>query len=211
LIDRVAPNPLKRGSTIKDIPIESDQQSTRKLAELKSFLEKNIKQHEEELTSLRSYLELVDTLLADRSFRKIEIPAAEIDRVKAKSIILQSTANSIPVMTNDGVRIASIVVDHSSLQITPEANMQLDVDSPPLRSFLVGKVLESMCMKDKEAAASGSIQPEAILRYDITQVDGKLMTIHIENYGDERRLLELKNAIRWTFRRMYEKANAKPL
>jgi hypothetical protein len=200
----------KGASTVKKITEGSDQQSTRKLAELKSFLEKNIKQHEEELTSLQSYLEVVDTLLADRSFRKMEIPAAEMGRVKTtKSITPQSVTNSIPVTTNDGVRIASLVVNHSSLHIAPEANMQLDADSPPLRSFLVGKVLESMCMKDKEAAASGSIQPESILRYDITQVDGKLMAIHIENYGDERRLLELQNAIRWTFRRMYEKANAK--
>jgi hypothetical protein len=190
---------------------DPDQQSTRKLAELKSFLEKKIKQNEDELTSLRSYLEVVDTLLADRSFRKIEIPAKQIEQIKiATTATSQSSPNNIPVMTNDGIRIASMLVERRGLHVTPEPDMNLDANSPPLRSFLVGKVLESMQAKDKEAAASGAIQPEAILGYSVEQDGGVLKGIQIENYGDERRLLELKNAIRWTFRRMYEKVTAKP-
>ena len=189
---------------------DPDQQSTRKLAELKSFLEKKIKQNEDELTSLRSYLEVVDTLLADRSFRKIEIPAKQIEQIKTAAATSQPSPNSIPVMTNDGIRIASMLVERRGLHVTPEPDMNLDANSPPLRSFLVGKVLESMQAKDKEAAASGAIQPEAILGYSVEQDGGVLKGIQIENYGDERRLLELKNAIRWTFRRMYEKVTAKP-
>ncbi len=189
---------------------DPDQQSTRKLAELKAFLEKKIKQNEDELTSLRSYLEVVDTLLADRSFRKIEIPAKQIEQIKTAAATSQPSPNNIPVMTNDGIRIASMLVERRGLHVTPEPDMKLDANSPPLRSFLVGKVLESMQAKDKEAAASGAIQPEAILGYSVEQDGGVLKGIQIENYGDERRLLELKNAIRWTFRRMYEKVTAKP-
>jgi hypothetical protein len=103
-----------------------------------------------------------------------------------------------------------MLVERRGLHVTPEPDMKLDANSPPLRSFLVGKVLESMQAKDKEAAASGAIQPEAILGYSVEQDGGVLKGIQIENYGDERRLLELKNAIRWTFRRMYEKVTAKP-
>ena len=190
---------------------DTDQQSTRKLAELKSFLEKNIRQHEQDLISLRSYLEVVDTLLADRSFRRMEIPMKqEAEGLTAAPVAApQPTPNGIPVMTNDGVRVASMVVEAGALHITPEPNLQLDANSPPLRSFLVAKVLESMQAKDKEAAVAGTIQPEAILSYTIEQEGGALKAIHVTNYGDERRLLELKNAIRWTFRRMYEKATAK--
>jgi hypothetical protein len=189
---------------------DTDQQSTRKLAELKSFLEKNIRQHEQDLVSLRSYLEVVDTLLADRSFRRMEIPSKQAEGLTTTAVTApQPTLNSVPVMTNDGVRVASMVVEAGALHITPEPNLRLDANSPPLRSFLVAKVLESMQAKDKEAAVAGTIQPEAILSYTIEQDEGALKAIHVTNYGDERRLLELKNAIRWTFRRMYEKATAK--
>jgi hypothetical protein len=188
---------------------EPDQQSTRKLADLKSFLEKKIKQNEEELASLQSYLEVVDTLLAERSFRKVEIPTSQIEQIRRASVPTLG-ANTIPVTTNDGVRIASMLVEQGRLHVTPESNVKLDANSPPLRSFLVGKVLDSMQAKDKEAAVSGVIPPEAILSYSVEQDGGLLKGITIENYGDERRLLELKNAIRWTFRRMYEKITAKP-
>lgn len=192
---------------------ESDQQSTRKLADLKAFLEKKIKQNEEELAALQSYLEVVDTLLAERSFRKIEIPVSHIEQIRkstASAGVPPLGANSVPVMTNDGVRIASMIVEERRLHVIPESNVRLDANSPPLRSFLIGKVLESMQAKDKEAAVSGTIQPEAILSYSVELDEGMLKAIHVENYGDERRLLELKNAIRWTFRRMYEKITTKP-
>jgi len=192
---------------------ESDQQSTRKLADLKAFLEKKIKQNEEELAALQSYLEVVDTLLAERSFRKIEIPVSQLEQIRkstASAAIPPLGANSVPVMTNDGVRIASMIVEERRLHVIPEPNVRLDANSPPLRSFLIGKVLESMQAKDKEAAVSGTIQPEAILSYAVELDEGMLKAVHVENYGDERRLLELKNAIRWTFRRMYEKIATKP-
>ena len=66
-----------------------------------------------------------------------------------------------------------------------------------------------MQSKDREAAATGAIAPDNILTYNLEQEDGKLKAIHVQNYGDDRRLLELKNAIRWTLRRMYEKTVVK--
>ncbi len=112
-------------------------------------------------------------------------------------------------MTTDGVRIASITIQANDLRVLPEPGINLDSNSPPLRSFLLAKVLEPMQSKDKEAATAGSLQPDNMLTYDVEQEEGRLKSIHVQNYGDDRRLLELKNAIRWTFRRMYEKAGAK--
>jgi hypothetical protein len=171
---------------------------------MKSFLERRIKQQEEEVNYLRSFLEVVDSLLAERSFRRVEIkPAAEPTPRKVEA--MSPAPDSIPIMTTDGVRIASMTVNPHSLQVVPEATVSLDSNSPPLRSFLVAKVLEPMQSKDKEAATTGSLLPDNMLVYDIEQEEGRLKAIMIQNYGDDRRLLELKNAIRWTLRRMYEK------
>jgi hypothetical protein len=171
---------------------------------MKSFLERRIKQQEEEVNYLRSFLEVVDSLLAERSFRRVEIkPAVEPTPRMAEPA--QPAPDSVPIMTTDGVRIASMAVSPHSLQVVPEATVNLDSNSPPLRSFLVAKVLEPMLTKDKEAATAGSLPPDNMLAYDIEQEGGRLKAIVIQNYGDDRRLLELKNAIRWTLRRMYEK------
>jgi hypothetical protein len=185
-----------------------DQQLTKKLAEVKSFLERRIKLQEEEVNSLRSFLEVVDSLLAERSFRQVEI-GPETQAV-AKAIAKPSApSNSIPIMTTSGVAIASIIIDGDGMHVVPDPSVKLDSNSPPLRAFLLGKVLDPMQTKDREAASSGAIPPESILSYDLAQEDGYLTAIHIKNCGDDRRVLELKNAIRWTLRRMYEKIPGK--
>lgn len=186
----------------------SEQELTKKLAEMKSFLERRIKQQEEEVASLRSFVEVVDSLLAERSFRKVEISPAAEQPAQAKAMP-RVPSDSIPIMTTDGVRIASMVSDQGELHVIPEPGLILDSDSPPLRAFLVGKVLDPMQAKDREAAAAGTLPPEKILSYNLEHQDRSLRAIHIQNYGDDRRLLELKNAIRWTLRRMYEKTAAK--
>ena len=173
-----------------------DQQQIKKLAELKSFLENRAKQLEDEMTTLRSFREVIDSLLAERSFRPVELPSPQ-----AKS----GSHKTIPIAATDGTRIGSILIRGNSLEVIPESGLQLDANSPPLRAFLVGKVLEQMQSKDKESATSGAIQPEAMLAYSVNQEGGILKSIQIQNYGDNRRLLELQNAIRWTFRRMHEK------
>ncbi|HXZ90118.1 MAG TPA: hypothetical protein VEG61_03550 [Candidatus Dormibacteraeota bacterium] len=181
-----------------------EQQLTKKLAEMKSFLERRLKQQEEEVNYLRSFLEVVDSLLAERSFRRVEIkPTAEEGMQQTEQP--PPPPDSIPIMTTYGVRIASMSVGPHSLEVIPEASVNLDSNSPPLRSFLVAKVLEPMLNKDKEAAAAGSLLPDNMLTYDVKQEGGRLKAIVVRNYGDDRRLLELKNAIRWTLRRMYEK------
>jgi len=186
----------------------SDQQLTKKLAEMKTFLERRLKQQEEEVTYLRSFLEVIDSLLAERSFRPVEIstPSETVQKPKA---VTKTAPDSIPVMTVDGTRIGSMQVEHGTLHVTAEPDVNLDPDSPPLRSFLLAKVLEPMQAKDKEAASAGTIPPEGILVYNVEQEEGRLKAVHIQNYGDDRRLLELKNAIRWTLRRMYEKTDSK--
>lgn len=186
----------------------SDQQLTRKLAEMKTFLERRIKQQEEEVNYLRSFLEVVDSLLAERSFRPVEI-GTPTEIASSPKIITRTASDSIPIMTVDGVRIGSIQIERDALHVTSEPNVNLDPNSPPLRSFLLAKVLEPMQEKDKEAASAGTVPPEKILTYNLEQEDDRLKAIHVQNYGDDRRLLELKNAIRWTLRRMYEKTGSK--
>ncbi len=186
----------------------SHQELTKKLAEMKSFLERRIRQQEEEVNYLRSFVEVVDSLLAERSFRQVDI-GTPVETAQKPAVVARTPSDNVPIMTADGVRIASVLIEKSALHVVPEPNVTLDSNSPPLRSFLIAKVLEPMQTKDKEAASAGAISPDNILTYNLEQEDDRLKAVHVQNYGDDRRLLELKNAIRWTLRRMYEKTGGK--
>ena len=179
----------------------SDQQenTTKRLAELKSYLEKRVAEHDAEIRSLKSFLETVDNMLAEKSYRRLKLPATEPKTV-AEPLNAPQTIRTI-----SGVHLADIFVEGKDMRVVPSREIRFDANAPPLRSFLVGKVLEPLHVRDEESTRKQEITPDDVLAYDIDKEGSLLKQIHVKNYGDERRLNELKNALRWTFRRMYEK------
>jgi len=61
---------------------ELRERSTKKLAELKAYLEKKVLEDEEEIRTLRSFLEVIDLLLTERSYRRVEVPKTQADDTK---------------------------------------------------------------------------------------------------------------------------------
>ena len=180
----------------------SDQQenATKRLAELKSYLDKKVSEHESELRTLKSFLASVDEMLAEKSYRRVKLPESAINISKTPPENAPQTIRTI-----SGVHLADIFVEGKDMRIVPSREIKFDANAPPLRSFLVGKVLEPLHVKDEEATRKQELTPDDVLAYEIDKEGMVLKQIHVKNYGDERRLNELKNALRWTFRRMYEK------
>ncbi len=170
------------------------------MAELKSYLEKKVSEHETEIRSLKSFLETVDEMLAEKSYRKLKLPEASTQAITEPASNVAQTIRTI-----SGVHLADIFVEGKDMRIVPDKEIKFDASAPPLRSFLVGKVLEPLHVRDEEATRKQELNPDEILAYEIDKEGMLLKQIHVKNYGDERRLNELKNAVRWTFRRMYEK------
>ena len=178
---------------------DAHDNNTRRLAELKSYLERRVAEHEEETRSLRSFLETVDNLLAEKSYRKVQLPTAMVEATTSQISPPQT------IRTISGVLLADLIVEGHDIRIVPSQEIKFDANAPPLRSFLVGKVLEPLHVQDEEATRRQKLSPDQVLSYEIDKQGSFLKQIHVKNYGDERRLNELKNALRWTFRRMYEK------
>ncbi len=91
------------------------------------------------------------------------------------------------------------------IRIVPAQDIELNINIPPFRQFLVEKVLEEMRRKDREAVERGELREEEALDYEIKTKGDILTEIFVKNVVDERRMRELKNAVRWTFERMLEK------
>jgi hypothetical protein len=184
----------------------SEENTRRKLAEMKTYLEKRVSELNQESIVLSSFLEVVDNILAEKSFRKIEIPNEKpIAAVKPPQIEEENRARETAILAVGGTNLGEILFEHDRLTVTPVKSMRFDVNSPPWRSFLIAKVLEPMRAKDAELSKGGKPQQSEALAYQVTEDDGALKTLVVHNPGDEKRLRELENAIRWTFKRMYEK------
>ena len=180
---------------------DSQEKTTKRLAELKSYLEKKVAEHQNETHSLQSFLETLDNILAEKSYRRVQLPKS----ISETPTQMESNPPPQTIRTISGVLLADIIVEGQDLRIVPSKDIKFDANAPPLRSFLVGKVLESLHVKDEESTRKQQLSPDQVLSYEIDREATVLKQIHVKNYGDERRLNELKNALRWTFRRMYEK------
>jgi hypothetical protein len=181
---------------------ESNEASLKRLADLKAYLQKRLGEHEEEVKTLRSFMEVVDSLLAEKSYRRMELPKQSNGQALARQ---QEEQPGQSIRTISGVLLADVKVQGQDLRIVPSEKMRFDVNSPPLKSFLLAKVLEPMQTRDVEAAHKGELSPDKVLSFNVDQEGTVLKEVHVKNYGDERRLNEIRNAVRWTFRRMYEK------
>jgi hypothetical protein len=54
---------------------KEEDSDLKRLAEMKAYLEKKISESERETDRLKSFLQTVDSVLAEKSFRHVKIPA----------------------------------------------------------------------------------------------------------------------------------------
>lgn len=186
---------------------KEEDSDLKRLAEMKAYLEKKIAESEREAERLRSFLEIVDSQLAEKSFRRVKIPA-DAQVAPGPEMIEEArkeTGEMWPISTPEGTHLADLQITGSEIALVPDPGIRYEVASPPLRAFLVARVLDPMHVKDQEAARNGQLSANNVLTYELEEDSGTLRTLRVHNYGDQRRLNELRNAMRWTVRRMYEK------
>ncbi|MEM2942242.1 MAG: hypothetical protein QXT81_02340 [Candidatus Bathyarchaeia archaeon] len=184
----------------------SEEDIRKRLAEMKSYLEKRVSELNKESAELNSFLEVIDTMLAEKSFRRVALPTERVGLpVRPHPDLQEAYPVEEEILAAGGVRLGEMLVKGNTLTVIPNESLRFDVDSPPMRAFLVAKVLEPMKARDAELCKEKKKRQAEAFTYHMDEDGGSLRTLIIHNFGDGRRLLELKNAIRWTLRRIYEK------
>lgn len=161
------------------------------LEDLKKYLERRISQVKEELEVLEFLLSLVESGVISRglesTIKEGPRPGEEV----------------IPIRTTDGFHVADMYMSESEVRVVPR--VQLNINVPPFRKFLIEKVLERMKAKDVELAHKGLLSPDLILEYSFEAEGDSLKEIVIKNIRDSKRKTEIKSTIKWTLEKMYER------
>lgn len=126
-------------------------------------------------------------------YRKDDRQDVEIRALKrAKDNLLISNAEYTPTY----VRIA--LVD----------DINLNINTPPFKTFFLNRILDGMKMKDREKVQKGELIESEIIDYKVDcEENGKIKSVMISNYGERERLNEIFNTATWVFTRMLEKGN----
>ncbi len=174
----------------------STPDEVRKAAELKQWLEDRLAELQDEVDRLRETLVIVDENLRATTFMPAIELIDEAKEIQEKREIKRDKGGEV---------IATASVTARRVSVVPKEGVQLKVTTPPFKSFLMGKILEGMKVKDEELVSTGKLKEGEELSFLAKEEDGKIVRLTIENYRDKARLNELLSTIGWTFSRMLEK------
>jgi hypothetical protein len=178
------------------------EEQLKRAADLKLWIESRIGELQEEIDRLREALAMTDAVLRASSFR----PAIEV-KERGRDV---SSAAAIPERREihkdrSSEVIANAEIAGRTLVVEPVPGVALRTETPPFKSFLIGKILQGARTRDEELVAKGKLKRGEEIRFNVEDKDGRIQKVTIENYGDKERLTELINTVSWTFSRMLEK------
>lgn len=85
-------------------------------------------------------------------------------------------------------------------------DINLNINTPPFRSFFINRILEGMKTKDIEKIQKGEISESDIIDFKVdSDQNGIIKSVTVSNYREKERLNEIFNTATWVFTRMLEK------
>ncbi|MCS7142761.1 MAG: hypothetical protein NZ920_03055 [Aigarchaeota archaeon] len=182
--------------------MSTDDEEARKLADLKTFIERKIAQIEEELTFLRSLNAFLDEQLTSMSFKRADVLIRKgvAAKVEPEEEVRAEAAKPVArvIRSRSGASLGTVTLTKNEVRFVVNPDIELRKDDKPFSSFLVRKVLESMVRADQELVERGEMREENSMKYEVVYENEKVREITVRNYRDERRLREIMNSVRWT-------------
>ena len=106
----------------------------------------------------------------------------------------------------DNLLISNAEYTSTYVRIPLVNDINLNINTPPFKSFFLNRILEGMKSKDKEKIQKGEIDESEIIDYEVdNDENGKINSVTISNYRERERLNEIFNTATWVFTRMLEK------
>ncbi len=196
--------------------MSEDADRMKRLITFKKKLETRIEELDIELKDLKSTLEIVNSIVLEKGFKRPEISTksavtasiGEKEESAAPEGVVRtdSELQDITVLKSDnGEVLADLhVEDDGSLHVVLAKDKDFDINTPPFNQFLIQRVLLKMQERDSELVRSGQLSAEGILGFDVIRDGDTVRELVIRNFDGDR-LRELKSSIRWTLEKMFEK------
>ena len=191
------------------------EEQLRDVLAIKERIAGRMEKCQEELNALEREAAVLDDILRQSSFTKasslppskpVERGAGQAEPAEAGPEEAEPAPEAGPepeivklVWKQRQSEIGSAAVRPGSISITLDGQVSLDADTPPLKSFFVGKVIGGMRKKDLE----DGLEPiDCSVLADGRQLRG----ITVTGYRDASRVREIINTAEWSLNRMLERA-----
>ena len=183
------------------------EEQIREVVTLKENLIKQIDRHQKSIENLEKNIVVLDLVLKESSFTK----ASQLRTTKKVEVQNKSNnegekeVNSIPIKQgSNGKIIAKAYVTAEQVSIVLDDKIEINVDTPPFKSFFIDRIIGEMKKKDSVEVNNGKIQKESSIDYIINKNGTDIREIIIKNYRQKERVNELINTAGWSLTRMLE-------
>ncbi len=182
---------------------------TKLLIAFKKKTETRIEELENELKEQQATLEIVNSILLEKSFRHPQIKPAPSSEHHLEEEKAEIPSEEIPehvepepngtqtLKSATGEVLAELHFDRGLLRVVLSEDKVFKINTPPFNQFLVQRVLLKMQERDSELVRAGRLDPDGILCFDIIREGDIVRELVIRNIDSER-LRELSSSIRWT-------------
>lgn len=204
-------------------------------AEIREWLTKQIMEKQEEIDKIKVTLSLIDSVLKKGSFKtaaNLNVTTSDLtqdkkygsqpdsksykrtitkppDKTRLKDIGESKDVEIKPIKRlKDNTLVAQVHIFPNSVEITPEENIKISLETPPFRSFFLNRILQGMKNKDLEKLKQGSLSETEVINFEVItdESDNKnIKKVIINNYREKERTNEIFNTAAWVITRMLEK------
>ncbi len=182
------------------------EEQIKDIISFKESLIDQIDKHQEDIERLEKNLLILDLVLKESSFTRASDLTKKTPTKETASIIKKrDERNLIPIKRGSSDEIiANAFVTPDQVAIILDESMEIDVNTPPFKSFFIDRILGEMKRKDSVDAENGKIQKESMIDYIINKNGADIREIIIKNYRDKERINEIINTAGWSLTRMLE-------
>ena len=171
-----------------------DSEKLKTLVNFKKKLEKKIEELNVEINDLTATLDMVNSVLLEKGFKRGEIKDVEAPKEEKPSTLHVTVTDEkpaeprvvepesvIPLKTMGDEPLALIYVKKDALHVLPDESKKFSVSTPPFQPFLVERVLMKMQDKDNELVKTGELTPDKKFAYDIVSEGDLIREIVLRN------------------------------
>lgn len=166
------------------------------ILKIKDHILNEIEKYKQEIEMFEKNLGILNSVLKESSFTK----ASDLSTKQTKS-----DSTKIPLTRGSSEEIiANAYVTPTQVSIVLNDDIDLDENTPPLKSFFIDRIIADMKRKDSSDVQRGKIQPDSVIDYVINKNGSHIREIIVKNYRQKDRVNEIINTAAWSFSRMIE-------
>lgn len=176
------------------------------LLNIRTELSKEIDRLKDMIARLEQHIEVLDAQIARTSFATADtiLPTAARTTSPPDSVISPRESQSITLMNKAGdLELGTIEIVEQSLRVIPAERAIYDITRGAFARFFVERILGKYQQEDRHRVENGEIEWEEAFDFEVNADDNILDEMIIRNFGDDSRLKEIQNALRWALEKTY--------